>query len=176
MDGRPATAVSTKAGQPEGRRFESAQVELTSHFANPPVNLMTWTFPPMLKDSFSNRKISDLDARQLERPSVRRKRHLTDEQTKTLVEDYRSGLSANQLAESYGVHRTTLSSILKKERVALRFQSLSREDLALAVELYEAGLSLAKIAHRLGRYSNTICSALKAEGVQMRDCQGRNRR
>jgi lambda repressor-like predicted transcriptional regulator len=106
--------------------------------------------------------------------SHRHKQYLSPSQINELIGAYETGATTKELGELYGIHRTTISAILKRNGVALRFQSLGAKDIALAQELYQSGLSLAKVSSRFSCHPNTVRLALKDHGVQMRDCHWRD--
>ena len=151
-------------------------MELTGHFANPMVNTPTWTFLQMRMHFRSSPKTSTLDTRQKPRPEkLWHKPHLSPEQTKELVDKYLSGLTARELAESYGVHRSTVSAILNRNGVKLRRHSMEPKDIDLAVRLYESGLPLTRVAEQVSYDPSTIWREFKRIGIPRRDCQGRPR-
>ena len=80
-----------------------------------------------------------------------------------------------ELAERYGIHRRTVSTILKRHGVPTRASALSPAQIQHAVLLYAQGQSLAKIGKALGVDAGTIHVRLREQGVQMRDTHGRDR-
>jgi lambda repressor-like predicted transcriptional regulator len=85
---------------------------------------------------------------------------------------YQAGATLKEIASRYGVHRTTVSSILKKEGVQIRNQSLGPEAIASAVELYRSGLSLAMVGSKLSCDASTVRLVLLRSGVALRDQHG----
>lgn len=73
------------------------------------------------------------------------------------------------LATQYGVHRQTISALLRREGVTIRQRRvMSEAEIDRAVQLYEQGLSLQTIGERLGWDHKTIHRQLKKRGVVMR--------
>ena len=65
-----------------------------------------------------------------------------------LSEQYRSGATAYQLAERFGIHRNTVSLHLHRRGVTMRRQGLDAGQVDHAVRLYQDGQPLARIADR----------------------------
>lgn len=79
------------------------------------------------------------------------------------------------LAQHFGVHRSTVSAILKRHAVSTRQSGLSAEQVRRAVLLYGQGKSLAIIGNELGVDTGTVHDRLRERGVVMRDTHGRER-
>ncbi|MFC7580076.1 helix-turn-helix domain-containing protein [Schaalia naturae] len=75
---------------------------------------------------------------------------LTPSEVTKLVEDYQGGAGVARLAETYGIHRSTVSAHLTRRGVVRRAPGLGTEETAEAVRLHEQGLSLRAIARALG--------------------------
>jgi hypothetical protein len=90
-----------------------------------------------------------------------------------LVARYQAGDLMNELAVRYGIHRRTVSAILKRHGVPTRATGLSAEQVQRAVLLYTQGQSLVKIGKVLGVDAGTVHARLREQGVRMRDTQGR---
>jgi len=75
---------------------------------------------------------------------------LTATEVDCLVYDYRSGVTVNELAERYGVHRATVSAHLTRRRVARRQPGLRVEEAAEAVKLHLGGVSMRAIVRTMG--------------------------
>jgi DNA-binding CsgD family transcriptional regulator len=80
-----------------------------------------------------------------------------------------------ELAERYGIHRRTVSAILKRYGVPTRVSGSSPEQIQHAVLMYAQGQSLAKIGKALGVDAGTVHGRLREQGVQMRDTHGHPR-
>ncbi len=75
---------------------------------------------------------------------------LTAAEVDRLVDDYRSGVSVNELAERYGVHRAMVSAHLTRCGVVRRRPGLGVEEAAEAVKLHLGGVSMRAIARSMG--------------------------
>jgi lambda repressor-like predicted transcriptional regulator len=149
-------------------------VELAGHFANTRVNTLTWDFLQMAESLQTGATPVTSDNRQQQEPTKRwHKPHPTPEQIQQLVDGYRAGATVLELAEEAGLHRMTVSGILKRAGVTLRLGSMGTEDIALARRLYKSGLSLARVAEQVPFNPNTIRMELVRHGVAMRDSHGR---
>lgn len=108
-------------------------------------------------------------------PPTQRQRRLDAAEQEDLVARYQAGDLMTELAERYGIHRRTVSAILKRHGVPTRTSGLSPEQIQHAVLLYAQGQSLAKIGKALGVDAGTVQGHLREQGVQMRDTHGRPR-
>lgn len=100
--------------------------------------------------------------------------HLPAKRQMELVDRYKAGATQRELAREYGVHRTTVSSILDRHG-AERRRGLHPDLIDEAVERYASGQSLATIGRALGADDGTVKARLVERGVAMRDTQGRPR-
>jgi predicted DNA-binding protein YlxM (UPF0122 family) len=104
-----------------------------------------------------------------------KQRRLTLEQQAEVVYRYQAGAQMNYLAEHYGIHRQTVSAILKRHGVSTHQSGLSAKQMQQAVQLYAQGNSLAVIGSKLGVDTGTVHNRLREQGVIMRDTHGRER-
>jgi len=102
-------------------------------------------------------------------------RRLTLEQQTEVVRRYQAGAQMSYLAQHFGVHRSTVSAILKRHSVSTRQSGLSADQVDQAVQLYAQGNSLAAIGSKLGIDAGTVHARLREQGVIMRDAHGRER-
>ena len=102
-------------------------------------------------------------------------RRLTLQQQSEVVRRYEEGAQMSYLAKHFGVHRSTVSAILKRHGVSTRQSGLSADQVRRAVMLYEQGKSLAVIGKLLGVDAGTVHTRLREQGVRMRSTQGRPR-
>jgi transposase len=108
------------------------------------------------------------------RPRKQLQRRLPPEQVKNLLAAYQAGQSTNEVAASYGVHRTTVVNILNRHGVPFRVRGMPNKDLSEVIRLYESGWSLAKLGRHFGVTGhNTISNALRKAGVTIRPRRGR---
>jgi transposase-like protein len=95
-------------------------------------------------------------------------RRLSPETRATLVADYASGISANQLAQQYQLSRSSIRRVLRESGVARRYQTMNKAEVERAVQLYASGRTIADVADQLGRPSTTVQTALSRHGVVAR--------
>ena len=94
------------------------------------------------------------DAGQLERVEKshivrhRQVRRLTETQIEELAEAYRSGKTVYQLATVFGIHRTTVGTILRRQGVKMRRQGLSESQRPEVDRRRADGMSFARIGTR----------------------------
>jgi hypothetical protein len=82
-----------------------------------------------------------------------------------LLADYRAGRTGRQLAEQYGLARSTVIGLLRKHGVAVRFPRVTPEEAAEMVRLYRAGVRQVDIAAQFGRDPGNIWHMLKRAGA-----------
>jgi hypothetical protein len=80
-----------------------------------------------------------------------------------------------QLGGQFAIDRRTVSEILRREGVAMRWRGLDAEQVDEAVQLYRDGWSLARIGGRMSTDPTTVLARLRERGVRTRDTQGRAR-
>ncbi|MFH5230817.1 hypothetical protein [Antrihabitans spumae] len=86
-----------------------------------------------------------------------------------MIDKYRNGATANELADQFGLHRQTVSAHLRREDVALHSRvKMTPEIVAKATTLYAEGWSTVRIGEKLGLGPSTVGKALKRAGVRMR--------
>jgi len=94
---------------------------------------------------------------------------LQPDEVRALVDAYRGGASANDLARGYGLDRHTVRAHLARADVAMRSPVKMTPDLVeRATELYGRGWSTVQIGAKLGLGPSTVGKALKRAGVVMR--------
>ena len=106
--------------------------------------------------------------------SVQRQRRLTPTEITRLAQDYEAGSTANRLAVSYGVHRTTVLSHLEQQGVDRRRtrRVLSNDDVARAAAFYSSGQSLKATGSHFGVDAETIRREFKKAGAAIRPRRG----
>jgi DNA-directed RNA polymerase specialized sigma24 family protein len=91
-----------------------------------------------------------------------------------LVQRYLTGTPINDLANEFGIHRSTVMKHV--QRVGLqRRQKLLADRIDEACRLYQQGWSLRRIGTRFDVHANTVRRALANADVQIRDSHGRER-
>ena len=89
---------------------------------------------------------------------------LTAIQVDRLIDDYLAGISVGQLAQQYGVHRSTVSAHLTRRGVVRRLSGLDDHDAAEAVLLHRTGASMRAISRALGVDRRQVRVSLAAAG------------
>jgi len=82
---------------------------------------------------------------------------------------YEAGATTTQLANEYGVAKSTIIGILRSAQVVVRRQSLTPEQVSEAARLYRKGLSLSQVATQLGVNQETMRVAVIRAGVALRE-------
>ena len=90
------------------------------------------------------------------------------------IDAYVSGMPVRQIAERFGVHRTTITQLATKAGVKMRSQTLSRSARKEACELYDSGRSLAQVAENPGVSPSAVRSAVLSCGGTLRPPGGRS--
>lgn len=93
---------------------------------------------------------------------------LSADQRLDVARRYESGDTTTQLAKDYGVAKSTIIGILRENRVVVRRQPMTPEQVSEAVRLYESGLSLSQVAKRLDVNQESMRVAIIAAGVTLR--------
>ncbi len=105
--------------------------------------------------------------KQSDRQHTRRVTHLLPELAAEIVERYQTGSLIRELAEEYGVHRSTVMACLRRAGVP-KYSGWSEKTTAEATRLYESGLTIAEVAARLDHSATTVGRRLREAGVKMR--------
>ncbi len=92
---------------------------------------------------------------------------LTAAEVDRLVDDYRGGAGVNELAERYGIHRTTVSGHLTRRGVERRLPGLSVAEVAEVVRLYQGGWSMRAIGRTMGVNRKMVRGHLVEAGVNL---------
>ena len=77
-------------------------------------------------------------------------------------------MPVKEIAERFGVHRTTITQIASAAGVTMRNQSLSPSAQEEVSRLYDSGLSLAQVAEQLNVSPSAVRTAVLATGRTMR--------
>jgi len=85
-----------------------------------------------------------------------------------LIDGYRGGAKIKDLAQRFGVHRTTVTCLLRRHNVQPRPVGLSPGQLCDATRLYREGWSLAKLGDKFGVDDMTVRRYLLLADVAMR--------
>jgi predicted DNA-binding protein (UPF0251 family) len=134
-------------------------------YSNPKAGLET--VPKMLVEAKSSPR------HRREPPASRQSQiRLDPHEANALAAAYRDGMTIKELAQRYGVHRTTVTALLRRSDVPQRPRGLAAGDVARAALLYELGWSLARLGARYGVDATTVWRTLRAAGVEMRSPAG----
>jgi hypothetical protein len=90
---------------------------------------------------------------------------LDDRLVQQLLAEYQAGRTGRELAEQYGLARSTVIELLRKHGVAVRYPRVTPEEAAEMVRLYQAGMRQVDIAARFGRDPGNIWHVLKRAGA-----------
>jgi hypothetical protein len=85
-----------------------------------------------------------------------------------LIDGNRGGAKVKDLAQRFGVHRTTVTCLLRRHGVQLRPVGLSPGQLCDATRLYREGWSLAMLGDKFGVDDMTVRRYLLIADVAMR--------
>jgi hypothetical protein len=95
-------------------------------------------------------------------------RRLSMTEVTELINAYEQEVSVKDLAQQFGIHRLTVTALLRRHGVELRRAGLAPEDIQAAASLYGRGWSCARLGAMFGVDSTTVWRALQADGVLMR--------
>jgi lambda repressor-like predicted transcriptional regulator len=101
-------------------------------------------------------------------------RRLSSTDTDDLIAGYRSGTTINELADRYGIHRSTVAASLDRHHVERHHSETAwtSETLADAADLYAGGLSLAAVAARYGIDPETAANRFRRAEIPVRSRRG----
>jgi len=78
-----------------------------------------------------------------------------------LAEAYLSGKTVYELGREFGIHRATVSIILKRHGVPMRRQRLGEEHFAEVFQLHQEGMSYVRIGERFGVSETAVRNLLR---------------
>lgn len=88
-------------------------------------------------------------------------RRLSQAEVFELIAAYGEQLSIKELAQRFGIHRVTVTALLRRHGVVLRRAGLEREEIIMARRLYVQGWSLSRLGERFGVDAATVWRALR---------------
>lgn len=91
-----------------------------------------------------------------------------------LLDSYAAGVPVQELADRFGVHRSTVSELVRRAGVPARSPGLPESIRREAARLYEGGLTLPQVAARLGISNDGTRSGIVSCGGTIRP-RGRRR-
>ena len=98
---------------------------------------------------------------------------LTENKEAAIIAAYKSGESAPKLGSDYGVDKTTIWNVLKRNGVPRRItvkanMGITRDQELEIIQKYGSGVSTPKLGSEYGVDHSAICKILKRNGVSMR--------
>ena len=101
-------------------------------------------------------------------------RRLSTTEIDVLIAAYRAGATINELADQYGIHRSTVATMLDRDHVERHHSrtAWTSKTLADAAGLYANGLSLAAVAARYGIDPQTVANRFRRAGIPVRTHRG----
>jgi DNA-directed RNA polymerase specialized sigma24 family protein len=88
-------------------------------------------------------------------------RRLGPTEVTQLIKAYGEQASVKELAQSIGIHRVTVTALLRRHRVELRLAGLEPEEIQAAARLHSEGWSLARLGEKFGVDPATVWRALR---------------
>jgi hypothetical protein len=89
-----------------------------------------------------------------------------------IVHKYEVGETTHRIGNHYGISKTRVAIVLRKQGITMRRQGLTDDQVDEAVGLYSTGKSLAWISSRYNVSDTTVAAALRWRGVQLRPRRG----
>jgi AraC-like DNA-binding protein len=107
-------------------------------------------------------------------PAIRQGQHRLDGRAiAQMVERYLDGSAIKDLAREFRVHRTTVTTVLRRQHVELRQAGLNEGRVDEARQLYRDGWSVARLGEKFGVDGKTVWRCLLLAGVVMRSPNAR---
>jgi transposase len=145
-------------------------VEVVGAYSNKTRTLKEW------RDLRERMKATVVTVPVAARPSRKATRQMQKRLEPTEVEtfqtDYSAGISINELAERYQIHRETVFQQIDRLGLPRRYPRLRPTDVLAAVSMYQAGRSLAIIGAHFGVAPHTVGKALVKAGLTLRPRPG----
>ena len=111
---------------------------------------------------------------QLRRPILQKQVRISRRTQLELLDQYQGGALQGELAEIYGIHRATASTIIRRYG-KVRQKGLNEDQIEDAIGRYAAGQSLAVIGKAMSVDHGTVRNYLLKHDIQMRDTQGQDK-
>jgi transcriptional regulator of aromatic amino acid metabolism len=105
-------------------------------------------------------------------PKPRSKRFLSAEDIADIVHRYEAGDTTQQIGNRYGISKTRVATVLRKQGITIRRQGLTIEQASEAEMLYANGKSLAWLGARYDVSHTTVAAALRRQDVELRPRPG----
>lgn len=106
--------------------------------------------------------------------SLQRQRRLSHDEVVDLAKLYKAGSTVDDLAKTFGVHRTTVLAHLERQGIERRrcIRRLTDADVEIATHFYRDGQSLKTTASYFAVDPETLRREFKKAGVTLRTRQG----
>lgn len=95
-------------------------------------------------------------------------RRLSSAEVTELIAAYEDYEPVHRIAQQFGIHRVTVTALLRRHGAKLRRAGLAPDERPAAARLYSQGWSCARLGERFGVDAATVWRALQGEGVVMR--------
>lgn len=95
-------------------------------------------------------------------------RRINAEQIQSLITGYKQGKSSAALGIEFGISKTSVIELLRKNAVRIQNSRISIENQRLAIHLYRNGMSLAKVGQRIGVSASAVRNLLLRNGFSTR--------
>jgi len=127
---------------------------------------------PFLEAAFNGR--GDDQVRSQPQRSVQRQRRLSQEEILNLANRYVTGSTVRELAQIFGIHRTTVLVHLERQGIERRrrIRRLTDAEVEIATRFYRDGQSLKTTANHFAVDPETLRREFKKAGVTLRRRQG----
>jgi hypothetical protein len=94
---------------------------------------------------------------------------LDEQLVQQLLADYQTGSTGRELAERYGLARSTVIGLLRKHGIAVRYPRVAPDEAAEMVRLYRSGMRQVDIATQFRRDPGNIWHVLERAGAFAQD-------
>ena len=101
-----------------------------------------------------------------------RQKHLSPTEAVALIQAHQAGSTMTELAQSYGIHRSTVAGWIERLTLPTRKRGLDRDELPNVIRQYQAGWSLARLGQHYGCDAETVRTALKRANIRLRPRRG----
>ena len=107
-------------------------------------------------------------------PSLQRQRRLSVQEASQLAGRYQGGATVKELAQVFGIHRTTVLALLKRQDVGRRasVRRLTDADVANAACHYKQGMSLKVVGAMFGVNAETLRREFRKANLPVRPRNG----
>ena len=98
-----------------------------------------------------------------------KQKRLSDDEVRQIADRYSAGASTYELADEFGVHRSTISRVLKKCGIKVTHKFADRDILAKKIlELYADFMKPEDISKVVDLHKSTVLKILHENGVRIR--------